>query len=257
MRTKAWYESTFDDDAELNQRVVKAAALLAKHVPAPKRFVDIGCGRGPATRYIASVIGAESVAGVDISERSVAEARLLGIDAHAVEVGVSPLPFPDHSADAVHCGEVIEHIVDTDQLMDEIRRILKPGGVCVLSTPNLSAWHNRIALLLGYQPFLSQVSFRHAPGRPGFVGGAGGGHLRMFTHRALLGFLTLHGFEVLEQRGVGIFELGSPQGSRLAQRAIVSIDGLFTHFPSIACDVMVAIRDGRKPSSTLPAVSHS
>ncbi|MCU1349485.1 MAG: SAM-dependent methyltransferase, partial [Acidobacteria bacterium] len=122
-------------------------------------------------------------------------------------------------------------------------RLLSPAGICVLSTPNLASWCNRGALLFGYQPFLSEVSVRFAPGRPRFAQAEkGGGHLRIFTHRALREFVTLHGFEIVAEQGIGIFDLGEPPGSALMRRVMGPIDALLTRVPSLACDSMLALR---------------
>jgi SAM-dependent methyltransferase len=242
VRASAYYDTQTADGASVNGRIVKAASILARHVHNPRRFVDIGCGAGTATRYIAETIGAQITSGVDVSPRAVDDARRNGIDAYAVDTESEALPFESRSVDAIHCGEVIEHVVDTDHLIDEIKRVLAPGGICVLSTPNLAAWHNRAALLLGYQPFLSQVSFRYGAGRPPIAAGDGGGHLRMFTRHALREFLRMHGLEIVEERGVGIFELGEPPGSRIAKVLIAPLDAMFTHIPALACDTLVAFR---------------
>jgi SAM-dependent methyltransferase len=243
MNCSEYYDTQTADGAVVCGRIVKAAAMLARHRPEPKVFLDIGCGSGVATRFIGERAGAAKIVGVDISERAVAEARRTGIDARQVNVDAESLPFEPGSMDAVHCGEVIEHVVDTDRLLDEIKRVLSPDGVCVLSTPNLAAWHNRAALLIGYQPFLSQVSFRYGAGRPPIAAaGGGGGHLRMFTRWALREFLRMHEVEVIEERGVGIFELGEPPGSRIAKTLIAPVDALFTRIPPLACDTLVAFR---------------
>lgn len=239
---QAFYNSEFDDEPEVIPRMQKAAALLSRFAMRPRKFLDIGCGRGSATIYMAQLLQAATVAGVDISDRAVIEARRRNIDAHVVDLDHANLPFADESIDAIHCGEVIEHVVDTDHLLEEIRRVLTPQGVCVLSTPNLAAWFNRLVLFLGYQPFYSNVSFRYAPGRPRVAPADGGGHLRMFTHRALIEMLNIYGFEILATRGAGIFELGEPQGSGLVKRLVAPIDKMFTRMPSLACDLIVAFR---------------
>jgi SAM-dependent methyltransferase len=240
MKPKDFYLAHPEDGAAVNGRIRKAAAMLRRYAPRPARLLDIGCGAGAATRYISDFIQADETFGVDVVEPDAAGA--LGIAASMSDLECDPLPFDDATMNAVHCGEVIEHLVDTDHLMEEIRRVLAPGGVCVLSTPNLAAWHNRLALMLGFQPFLSQVSFRFAPGRIPMSPGEGGGHLRMFTRRALVEFIRLHGFEVLSQQGVGIFDLGMPQGSRVMKLLVALFDRLFTAMPSLACDVLVAFR---------------
>ena len=88
-------------------------------------------------------------------------------------------------------SELIEHLVDTDAAVEEARRVLRPGGILLLSTPNLAAWFNRGLLGLGIQPVFSEVSLRGIYGRPGHEVV---GHLRLFTRRALVEFLTARGF---------------------------------------------------------------
>ncbi|WP_345672859.1 class I SAM-dependent methyltransferase, partial [Streptomyces phyllanthi] len=106
--------------------------------------------------------------------------------------------FGSATADAVLFSEVIEHLVDPDDALDELRRVLRPGGHLMLSTPNLAAWYNRALLLAGVQPVFSEVSLRAIHGRPGreVVG-----HLRLYTARALREFVTAAGFEVVRLRG--------------------------------------------------------
>jgi SAM-dependent methyltransferase len=240
MRPKDFYLAHPEDGAAVNGRIRKAAAMLRRYALPPSRLLDIGCGAGVATRYISDFIEAGQTFGVDVADPHAA--RALGIAASMSDLESDRLPFDDTSMDAIHCGEVIEHLVDTDHLMEEIHRLLAPGGVCVLSTPNLAAWHNRLALLFGFQPFLSQVSFRFAPGRIPMSPGEGGGHLRLFTRRALVEFIQLHGFEILGQQGVGIFDLGRPRGSGALKALAAPIDRVFSAMPSLACDVLVAFR---------------
>lgn len=59
------------------------------------------------------------------------------------------LPFENESFDAVHAGELIEHVIYPPTFLMEVRRILKPDGVLVLTTPNLFYWRNRLSMLRG------------------------------------------------------------------------------------------------------------
>lgn len=243
MRVSEFYSQRSDDGASVDGRIRKAGATLARFAAHPHRFLDVGCGAGVATAFLARAIGAGETHGVDISPNAVSEAASNGVRATAVDLDQDPLPFETGSMDAVHCGEVLEHVVDTDHLMAEIRRVMSAEAICVLSTPNLAAWHNRLALLAGYQPFLTHVSFHSAPGRPFFArANAGGGHLRVFTHRALLQFLGDQGFEIVASRGVGMFELGEPPGSALMKSLAIPLDWMLSRVPSLATASMVAIR---------------
>jgi len=62
------------------------------------------------------------------------------------------LPFADKSFDLVWCSEVIEHLRDPAFALSELRRVAKPGGLLVLTTPNSYAWLFRFVALFGLTP---------------------------------------------------------------------------------------------------------
>lgn len=117
--------------------------------------------------------------------------RALKSDHHALLcVDASrPLPFADGSFAAVLMGEVIEHVYYPERLLRELARVLGPGGVLVLTTPNLATLWDRVRFLLGREP--RQVDPLHPYL---FL------HIRPMTRR-LLGRLLEHaGFEVATVR---------------------------------------------------------
>lgn len=108
------------------------------------KILDIGCGNARDIVYIVEK-GAE-VTGIDISEGMIVEAKkdleVLGYKNITLEVGdATNLDYADNQFDKVLCSEVIEHIPNADKALDEICRILKPGGKLVLSTPNPVSWY--------------------------------------------------------------------------------------------------------------------
>lgn len=89
-----------------------------------ERILDLGCGDGQLTQRIAAT-GA-SVVGVDASPEMLAAARSRGIDAH--EGRAESLPFADQSFDAVFSNAALHWVRGQDEMMAEVRRVLKPGG---------------------------------------------------------------------------------------------------------------------------------
>jgi 2-polyprenyl-3-methyl-5-hydroxy-6-metoxy-1,4-benzoquinol methylase len=85
----------------------------------------------------------------------------------------SKFDFENNFFDTVVAAEIIEHILDTDFFIDEIKRILKPKGVLVLSTPNAASLGRRLFLLVGKNPYF-EASF-------GYPSYAHAGHIRFFT----------------------------------------------------------------------------
>jgi 2-polyprenyl-3-methyl-5-hydroxy-6-metoxy-1,4-benzoquinol methylase len=122
----------------------------------------------------------------------------------------------DDSVDTLFLNQVIEHVHDTDHLLEEIRRVLKkPGGLLVVSTENLSGWHNILSLVLGWQPFSSTnlsetklgignplAAHRGEPGPSKSMQ-----HLRLFAPRGLAELMSAYGFAFEEMVGSGYFPL--------------------------------------------------
>ena len=230
---RRFYETADDGDAgEFPRYELQLAQLrgLAGRLPPSPRFLDLGCASGTWSARVAATLGASSVVGVDLSTKALRAASQNGIQAVFASVDGGVLPFRTDSLDVVMLDEVIEHVVDTDGIVDEIHRVLHPDGVLVLSTPNLAAWFNRLGLLAGLQPAFTEVAYSGVYGRPGdeVVG-----HLRLFTWRALREFLAAHDFGIVSVHGAPFHGL-----PRLAH----GLDRLATRSPSIAADLLVVAR---------------
>ena len=178
--------SSGSDRAHRQLRMLKA--VLAE-TDGRQVIVDVGCGDGAATGMVRRL--GHTVVGVDWSMMALRSARQHDLLLIRGSVDAPGLPLGDGTVDMVILSEVIEHLVDTDSAIDELHRVLRPGGRLLVSTPNLAAWYNRGLLALGIQPIFSEVSLRGVYGRPG---SQVAGHLHMFTKRALTEFLAARGF---------------------------------------------------------------
>lgn len=100
------------------------------------RVVDIGCGAGPGLRYL-SARGALAL-GLDHSRYALETALKLSPESVVVlNDSALGLPCQDHSADLLLLSELVEHIDGVAPLLAECRRILRPGGRIIVTTPNL------------------------------------------------------------------------------------------------------------------------
>lgn len=211
-------------------RAQRQAGMLAEVLrgsPAPARIVDVGCGDGTATGLAARLNPGHQVIGMDWSADVLRRAGAHGLV--LVQAGLDPpgLPVAADSVDVVIMSELIEHLVDTDAALDEVRRVLRPGGALLLSTPNLAAWYNRGLLAIGTQPVFSEVSLRGVFGRPGRQVA---GHLRLFTRRALVEFLDARGFDCVRVAGARYHDVPRP---------LRPLDRLFCRWPSAASILLV------------------
>jgi len=209
------------------QRQARMLAEILRDVAGPAVIVDLGCGDGSALAVAAEHNPAHRFAGIDWSGDALRQAQALGL---TVLRGGMDLPVADGAADVVIMSELIEHLVDPDAAVAEARRILRPGGSLLLSTPNLAAWYNRGLLALGIQPIFSEVSLRGVFGRPGRVVA---GHLRLFTRRALTEFLTASGFRCVTVTGARYHDVPRP---------LRPLDRAFCRWPSAASILLVHAR---------------
>ena len=188
------------------------------------RMLDIGCGDGHYVLLFGDIFDIRELYGVDVSMRAVSKARANGIRASHVNIDKQPLPYMDGRFDVVFAGEIIEHLLNPDLLLNEIYRILKKEGICVITTPNLASWYNRIQLLFGYQPYAIPASHKHRgagafwPGaRDSMVSGgcyspsyniAGGYvyHIRFYTSKGITALVRCHGFEAVRTLGASYDE---------------------------------------------------
>jgi SAM-dependent methyltransferase len=114
----------------------------ASQFVAGRRVLDAGCGMAYGTALLAESGAAEAV-GIDIAA-SVVEAAAADVgDAVRLEVGdLSHLNFTDGSFDVVVCFETIEHVEEPFAAMDELVRVLAPGGLIIISTPDRNATYS-------------------------------------------------------------------------------------------------------------------
>lgn len=211
-----YLDKVFRQSEEENRLEIERAML-----PRPGgTLLDLGCSTGEVTVRVAAAANVERMVGVEFVEELAADARARGIEVHIADLG-RPLPFEDESFDVVHSNQVIEHLARTDVFLREVRRVLKPGGYAVISTNNLSSWHNVVSLAIGWQPMPCHVSDEIVIGNPAnsFEGWEqavdGQQHLRIFTGRALAGLAAFHGLELDLDRTSGYY----PLPTRLARLA--------------------------------------
>ncbi len=114
--------------------------VASKYLTAQMKVLDIACGDGYGTRKLSSKV--KEIWGGDIDVDSVKQARLLTTQANVsfFEEDITMMSFDDKSFDAVLSMETIEHVDDTACLA-EIYRVLRPGGILILSTPQNRLGH--------------------------------------------------------------------------------------------------------------------
>lgn len=102
------------------------------------RLLDVGCAYGFLLRRFEKDF---ETFGVDVSEHAIEQARLTAPGSNLrVHNVLEPLPFEDGSFDAVTITDLLEHVPGTPQILAEVARVLRPGGILYITTPNRTPW---------------------------------------------------------------------------------------------------------------------
>ena len=111
------------------------------NVLSKKDVLDVACGEGYGSSIMADA--ANSVIGVDISEVSVQHAlsSYQKSNLSFQQGSALKLSFPDDSFDVVVSFETVEHLIEQEEMISEIGRVLRPGGVFIISSPNRPIFH--------------------------------------------------------------------------------------------------------------------
>jgi SAM-dependent methyltransferase len=132
-------------EAELASRTAsQAAAYFLPYLRAGMRLLDVGCGPGSITLGLAEMIAPGEVVGIDVQRSQVEQAGALtvarGVANARFEVAdIYQLPFPDESFDAVFAHAVLMHLNDPLRALQEMRRVLRPGGMAGIRDPDWGA----------------------------------------------------------------------------------------------------------------------
>jgi dolichol-phosphate mannosyltransferase len=163
--------------------------------------LDVGCGSGRTVQTIRGVVG------LDVALRKLRWLRASG--RHLVQGDMSHPPFRDRAFDAVVCSEVIEHVPRERVRLDRLVRLIRPGGLLIVATPDYGRARWRVLEWL-YGKILP--------------GGYANEHVNPYTYTELREHLTNHmGLEVLEVRYVGgsdmVFKARVPASALIKARS--------------------------------------
>lgn len=175
-----WLQIDGADDRPKRQPTALARGLMSKRV---HDVLDLGCGSGVDFAMLGE--RGTNVVGADQSGVALERAAARGEASRLVRVSDDcRLPLDDNSFDLVWCRDTLEHVLDTQTLLSEARRVLRPFGRLVVVTPNHPLRLRLRLAFLGWERHFDPMS----------------PHLRFFTRRSLRALLSDLGFAVDEFR---------------------------------------------------------
>lgn len=133
-------------------RYRESCDLVAAACPREGRLLSVGCEPGHMEILLKEFYGFQQVVGLSYRASPAFVGRMAKFDIPVLQCDVErePIPGADGAFASVVFLEVLEHMfVGVPHALGEMRRVLAPGGVLVLSTPNLAQFRNRLKLLKG------------------------------------------------------------------------------------------------------------
>ncbi len=192
------------------------------------RFLDVGMSMGVVACAAARLD--MSVSGCDYLKNRVHAVlapirEKFGIAYADYDATTDDLPYGDNEFDIVNCNDMIEHLhTSPKRMLLEVLRVLTPGGVFIITNPNIAALHNRIQLLFGGSIHASIEDWYHNPhwARPKFSG-----HVREYSPRELRYVLGQAGFKNI--RTSTEFTLGGSKRPATPDDAQLDYSGGFSY----------------------------
>lgn len=206
------------------------------------KVLDVGCGDGGLAVEIQKKFPKVKMYGVDISSDGVKLANRANVKAKVSDLN-KKFPFNGNNFDFVISLEVLEHVLETDIFFTEVKRVLKKGGIAIISTPNLLSWYQRVLCVLGITPTVYELSTQTRKVGLGFIGKLTNnsqpvGHIRVFNKQGLEDMAKLYGFKVLTSKSLPI-RFGLP---RYLDIPFNILDKFFSLIPSLGADLVMVIQ---------------
>lgn len=182
-----------------------------------RRLLDVGCGEGKITEIARTNF--DEIYGLDISKTALLKAKERGISTVCVDLNDGFVSYKDNSFDCITALEVVEHLINPLRFFNDLRRVLKPKGQLLLTTPNIRYFRNLYRLIFnGTFPHTSTDDFVW-----------GGGHIHYFTRKDIASLLNEAGFKNIS------FHINWNQFPRSWKRRIIHLLVGSSYFSEFFC----------------------
>lgn len=182
---------------ELDPAFRRRAKFIADNLDIQEKMkvLDAGCGRGFYVKLLNHLYSNIEIQGVDIEPTYLDEIHGLNDNSNKVDISkqsLSNLEFPDNYFDRIILSEVLEHVPDQKAVLDELKRILKPGGSIFITVPGKE-----------YPFFWDPINFvleklfnKHVPKHIWWLAGIWADHNRLYTPEYLTDTINKSGLNV-------------------------------------------------------------
>jgi len=170
---------TFKQDPYSSHRLIPE---MVRRMSPPGRLLDVGCDDGFAARDLLK--DGFQVVGIDRNPVTLGKAARYYQQTILADIE-SELPLPDGPFNVMIFADILEHLTNPATVFAHFAELLAPGGLVILSVPNVAHWYMRLSLLFGRFEYRERGILDRT-------------HLRFFTLRSARKFLEDAGFRIEE-----------------------------------------------------------
>jgi 2-polyprenyl-3-methyl-5-hydroxy-6-metoxy-1,4-benzoquinol methylase len=123
-----------------NNRLDYIKDILIKYKVKEKKILDAGCGEGHLLKKLNSSLKNNEYYGIDITSVAIKLAKKRCPFANIKNGDLFNTKYPNETFNVIICTEVLEHIINFQSVLNEFKRILKPGGLLIITFPNEILW---------------------------------------------------------------------------------------------------------------------
>lgn len=183
-------------DSEIDPAFARRARIIFENLDlgGSEKILEIGCGRGFYLNVLSKASPKLDVTGIDLNEKylSVAKDFINDNKVKLIKADATKLPFKDKSFDRIIATEILEHIPNDEEVISEINRVLKPGGIVMVTVPNKN-------YPFFWDPInwvLEKLFNWHLPSNIWWLSGIWADHVRLYDTNELKRKLEQKGFKV-------------------------------------------------------------
>jgi len=112
-------------------------------------ILEVGCGSGNTLEYLKRIGKCNKTIGIEINQDAAHLAVTKADEVYIGNIETMIVPLEKNSCDAIICLDVLEHLYNPEKVLSHLTSLLKPGGACIISLPNICNYRIIISMLLG------------------------------------------------------------------------------------------------------------
>lgn len=206
------------DEYYQRMRLEKLQEMFFSLCPENTTILDVGCGDGFGASFVLNGFRYSKYVGLDLSMKKLKRTKEFIKKSHTLLADAEELPFKKSSFDVVFCFETLEHLINPEKALQEIKRVVKDDGLCLISIPIDSTFQEKLLKLFNKVKSRKKNTFNE--------------HIQFFSLSRILNLFKNNSFIILSNSYcVFLFPFCHTFIKHISYSTWAKIDNLLTKIP--------------------------